>query len=79
MNQLILLRKWPKNAFDAENDAYETPILAYNRELDVLVSAKSITKCDVEEESSSPYSKDVMTNSKKEMTNLKDTTPSATP
>jgi hypothetical protein len=47
--------------------------------LDVLVSTSSITRSDLEEESSPPYSKDVVMNSKKEMTNLKNTTPMAIP
>jgi hypothetical protein len=65
MNKSILLRKWPRNSSDVVNDAYETPILAYNRELDVFVLANSITISNVEEESSPPYSEDVVINSKK--------------
>ncbi len=60
-----MLWKWLKNNFDIVDDAYETPILAYSRELDVSVSANSITRSDVEEESSPPYSEDVVTNSEK--------------
>jgi Leucine-rich repeat (LRR) protein len=74
-----LLRKWLRNVFHVEDGAYETPIFAYSRELDVLVSANSITRSDLEEESSPPYSKNVMMDSKKEMMNLKNTTPVATP
>jgi Leucine-rich repeat (LRR) protein len=47
--------------------------------LDVLVLANSIIKSNVEEESSPPYSEDAVTNSEKEMTNLEDTIPIATP
>jgi hypothetical protein len=62
-----------------EDDAYETPILIYNKELDVLVSANSIIRSDVEEESSPPYSKDAMMNYEEETTNLEDTTLVVTP
>jgi hypothetical protein len=60
--------------FDVEDNTYETLLFAYNKKLDVLVLDNSITKSDVEEESSPPYSKDVMTNSKEEMTNMEDST-----
>jgi hypothetical protein len=70
----ILLQKWPRNFFDVEDDAYKTPILAYNRELDILVSVSSITRSDVEKESSPPYSEDAMKDFKKEMINLEYTT-----
>ncbi len=79
IRESILLRKWSKNVSDAEDNAYETPILTYNRELDVLVLANSITKSDVEEENSPPYLENVMTISKKDMTNLEDTTQTITP
>jgi len=79
INKLILLHKWPKNTFNIEDDAYETPILAYNKELDFLVLASSITRSNVEEENSSPYPEDAVTNSKKETTNSKVTTLAATP
>jgi hypothetical protein len=35
INKSILLRKWPRNAFDVEDNAYETLILVYSRELDL--------------------------------------------
>jgi hypothetical protein len=54
ISKSILLQKWPKNTFDAKDDAYETPIFVYNKELDVLVSANSITRNDVKEENSPP-------------------------
>jgi hypothetical protein len=38
--------------------------------LDVLVSTSSITRSDVEEENSPPYSKDVVMDLKEEMTNM---------
>jgi Leucine-rich repeat (LRR) protein len=41
--------------------------------------ANSITRSDVEEESSPPYLEDVVTDSKEKITNLEDTTPMATP
>jgi hypothetical protein len=62
-----------------EDDGYETPILAYIKELDVLVSASSITKRDIKEESSPPYSEDVVVDSKEETTNMEDSTPTTTP
>jgi hypothetical protein len=78
-NKSILLLKWLRIIFYVENDAYKTPILTYNKELDVLVSAASITRSDVEEESSPPYPKYVMTNLEKEMMNLEETTLVTTP
>jgi hypothetical protein len=75
INESILLWKWPRNIFDVEDDAYETPILAYNRKLDVFILASSITGSDVEEESSPPYLENVVTILEEEMTNLQDTTP----
>jgi hypothetical protein len=74
-----LLRKWSWNVFDTEDDAYETPVLTYNRELDLPILASSITRSNVEEDNSPPYPKDAMTNSKEEMTNLEDTNSMATP
>jgi hypothetical protein len=47
--------------------------------LDVLVLASSIIKNDVEEDSSPTYSKNTLTNLKKETMNLKETTPTITP
>jgi len=73
INELILLQKWLKNAFNAKNDALKTPILVYNRELDVLVSTSSIIKSNVEEESSLPYLKDAMMDLKEETTSLENT------
>jgi Leucine-rich repeat (LRR) protein len=46
--------------------------------LDILILANSITRSDVEEESSPPYPEDVVIGSKKEMMNLEDTTPMIT-
>jgi Leucine-rich repeat (LRR) protein len=74
-----LLQKWPRIIYDVEDDAYETLVFAYNRKLDVIVSVSSITRSDVEEESSPTYPKDAMTNSKKEMMNLEETTHATTP
>ncbi len=73
-----MLWKWPRNAFDVENDAYETLVLTYSKNLDILILANSITRSDVEEESSPPYPEDVVIGSKKEMMNLEDTTPMIT-
>ncbi len=33
-----MLRKWSRNAFDVEDNAYETLVFDYNRKLDVFVS-----------------------------------------
>jgi hypothetical protein len=66
INELILLQKWLNNAFNTKDDALKTPILVYNRELDVLVSTNSIIKSNVEEESSLPYLKDAMMDLKEE-------------
>jgi hypothetical protein len=38
--------------FDVEDNAYKTPILAYSKELDFIISANSIIKSDVKEENS---------------------------
>jgi hypothetical protein len=46
--------------------------------LDDFVSASYIIKFDVEEESSPPYSKDAMMDSKEEIMNMEDSTPTAT-
>ncbi len=50
-----MLQKWPNNVSNVEDNAYETLVFAYNKELDVLVPANSITKSNVKEESSPPY------------------------
>jgi hypothetical protein len=52
INELILLRKWLKNALDAKDYAYKTPIFLYNKELDLLVLASCIIRIDVEEKNS---------------------------
>jgi hypothetical protein len=57
INKSILLWKWPRNTSNAKKNAYETLILAYSRELDLLVLANFIIKSDVEEENSPPYQK----------------------
>jgi IS4 transposase len=62
INESILLQKWPRNNFDAKNNAYETLVLTYSRNLDLLILANSIIRSNVEEESSPPYPKDVVTN-----------------
>jgi hypothetical protein len=54
INKSILLWKWPKNASNVEDNAYETLIFTYNIELDILVSISSIIRSDLEEESSPP-------------------------
>lgn len=79
ISKSILFWKWWKNVENVENDAYETPIFAYNRKLDFLILANNITKSDVEEESSPPSLKDAMTNSKEKTMNSEDTTSAATP
>ncbi len=79
INKLILLHKWPRNTSNIEDDAYETLELAYNKELDFLVLASSITRSNVEKENSPPYPEDATTDSKEETTNSKDTTLAATP
>jgi len=47
ISESILLQKWSRNIFDIKDDAYETTIFAYNRELDLLVLANNITRSDV--------------------------------
>ncbi len=79
ISKSILLRKWMRNASNAKDDAYETKVFTYNRELDVLIWANFITRIDVEEESSPPYIKDVVRDLEEETTNLVDTTPTTTP
>jgi hypothetical protein len=74
-----LLQKWSRFASNVKDDAYETKVLTYNRELDVLVWVSSITRIDVEDDSSSLYIKDVVMDSEEETTNLEDTTPTITP
>jgi len=79
ISKSILLQKWPRNASNAKDDAYETKVFTYNRELDVLIWANFITRIDVEEESSPPYIKDAVRDLEEETTNLVDTTPMTTP
>jgi Leucine-rich repeat (LRR) protein len=74
-----LLQKWLKNIPNVEDDAYETLVFTYNRELDLIELASSITISDVEKESSPPYLEDTMMDSKEETTNLEDTTSMVTP
>ncbi len=74
-----MLQKWLTNPSNIKDDAHETPVLTYSRELDLLVLVNSITRSDVEEESSPPYLEDVVTDSKEKTTNLEDTTSAATP
>jgi hypothetical protein len=68
-----------RNAYDVEDNAYKTPILTYNRKLDLLVSTNNISRNSMEEESSPPYLEDAVINSKEETMNSEDTTPTATP
>ncbi len=75
INKLILLWKWLKNASDAKNNAYKTPIFAYNKKSDLLVSTNSIIGSSVEEKNSTPYLEDAVINSKEKTMNLEDTTP----
>jgi len=79
INESILLQKWLRKASNVEDDAYETPIFANSKELDVLVSTSSIIKNDVEEENSPPYLEDAVMDSKEEMTNMENSTPTTTP
>ncbi len=75
INKLILLWKWLKNASDAKINAYKTPIFAYNKKSDLLVSTNSIIGSSVEEKNSTPYLEDAVINSKEKTMNLEDTTP----
>jgi hypothetical protein len=59
-----LLWKWLRNASNVEDNAYETSLFAYSRELDVLISTNFIIRSDVEEESPPLHLKDVMANLK---------------
>jgi hypothetical protein len=68
-----------RNASGVEDNAYKTLVFVYSRELDVIVSTSSIIKCYVEKESSPPYSEDVVMDLEKEMMNMEDSTPMATP
>jgi hypothetical protein len=77
INKSILQQKWPRNVSNVEDDEYETPILTYNIELDLLVSTSSITRSDVEEKNSPPYPKDVVMDLEKK-TKILDTTLGAT-
>jgi Leucine-rich repeat (LRR) protein len=68
-----------RNVLNVKDDAYETLIFAYSRELDLFVLTSSITISNVEKESSPPYLEDTVTDSKEETTNLEDTTLMVTP
>jgi len=54
-----------RNTFDVEDNAYETLIFTYIKELSFLVSTSNITRRDVEEENSPPYLEDAMMDSKR--------------
>jgi hypothetical protein len=51
INDSIFKKKWPKNESNAKDDPYETLAFAYNKEMDQLVEANTITS-KVEEEDS---------------------------
>ncbi len=74
-----ICQKLKHGKLDVQDNAYETLVLAYNKELDVLVSANFIIKSNVKKERSPPYSEDVVANSKEETTNMEDSTLMATP
>ncbi len=42
IKDLVLEKKWIRNDIDVKDDAYKTPTLAYNREMDQLVVANII-------------------------------------
>jgi len=44
INESILLRKWPRNASNVKDNAYETHKFAYNKELDILVLVNKLLK-----------------------------------
>jgi len=79
INKSILLQKWPRIISDIKDDAYETPVFVYSRWLDVLISASSITRSDVEEKNFPPCPKDAMSDLEEEMMNLEETTLVVTP
>jgi hypothetical protein len=79
ISESILLQKWQKNASNVEDDAYETLIFAYNKELDLPILTGCITKRYVEKEGSPPYLKDFVMDLEEETTNLEDTTLITTP
>ncbi len=49
LNNSILEKKWPRNESNVEDNPYEAPTLTYNKEMDKLVEANTITN-DMEEE-----------------------------
>jgi hypothetical protein len=52
ISESILQQKWPRNNFDIEKYPYNSHLLAYNKEMDWLVSANSLIASEVEELSS---------------------------
>ncbi len=78
VNDSILKKRWPRNDTDVEDDSYQTPSLSYNKEMDQLMVANTITngvdtedilRFDDEKESEMPkttYPKDTMTDSEEE-------------
>jgi hypothetical protein len=66
INESLLLQNWPRNASDAKDNEYETPVITYSRELYSLMLASFITKSLKEEESSPPHTEDVLMDSKEE-------------
>jgi hypothetical protein len=47
-------KRWPKNDTNVEDDPYETPTLAYNREMDQLMEEENVPEPYDEEESEGP-------------------------
>ncbi len=70
INKSLLLQNWSKNAFDIEDNEYETLVLAYNKELDSLILANYITRSLKEEESSPPHIEYVVMDSEEETKNM---------
>jgi len=44
INDLVLKKRWPRNNTDAEDDPYETPTFAYDREMDQLMVTNTFNR-----------------------------------
>jgi hypothetical protein len=85
VNNLVLEKRWPRNNTDVEDDPYETPTFAYNKEMDQLVvtntfnrkvEKENITRPNDEEKSEGPkttHPRDMTTNSDKEEEKINNT------
>jgi hypothetical protein len=69
INDSILKKNWPKNDANAKDDPHEALVVAYNREMDQLMEANTISS-EVEEEDCETCPNGGMTKSDDEEENI---------